>query len=129
MTLIFPKIVWTCPLTQRQFHLETHCLFLHLRICLHCQKIVYTQSSFVQGKINDRPSYADTVTATSWSPRSKEWVRDHYRPGRRLYYPEADIIHKTRALGGSGFLPSLLTLLEALDIQRTALGCYGNECA
>ena len=35
-------------ITQSQFHLETHCLFLHLY--LHCQKIVYIQSSFVQGK-------------------------------------------------------------------------------
>ena len=37
-------------ITQRQFHLETHCLFLHLRICLHCQKITYINSSFTQEK-------------------------------------------------------------------------------
>ena len=34
-----------------------------------------------------RPSYADSVTATSWSPWSKEWVGNHYRPARRVYYP------------------------------------------
>ena len=65
-------------ITQRQFHLETHCLFLHLRICLHCQKITYIHSSFTPGKkemtTKLRPSYADSVTATSWSPRPNAWV-------------------------------------------------------
>ena len=27
-----------------------------------------------------RPNYADSVTATSWSPRPKTWVGNHYRP-------------------------------------------------
>ena len=79
-------------ITQHQFHLETHCLFLHLRICLHCQKITCIHSSFMQEKkemtTKLRPSCADSVTATSWSPWPKAWVGNHYGPARRVYYPE-----------------------------------------
>ena len=35
-----------------------------------------------------RPSYADSVTATSWSPWPKAWVGNHYGPASRVYYPE-----------------------------------------
>ena len=95
-------------ITQRQFNLETHCLFLHLRICLHCQKITYINSSFTQEKkemmTKLRPSYADSVTATSWSPRPKARVGtttahragfcECVRPG-----------NKPCAVGGSGSHP------------------------
>ena len=90
-------------ITQRQLHLETHCLLLYLCICLHCQKIVYIQSSFMQGKKLMTPKlHPSYVIATSWSPWPKPCVENHYCPARGLYYSG---IHKTRAHGGSGCLP------------------------
>ena len=69
-------------ITQRQFHLKTHCLFLRLSICLHSliYTLAYAGDKIMTTKL--RPSYADSVTATSWSPWPKAWVGNHYCPAR-----------------------------------------------
>ena len=47
------------------------------------ENCLYTLYSFMQGKKlmtpKLRPSYADSVTTTSWSPWPKAWMGNHYR--------------------------------------------------
>ena len=54
-----------------------------------------------------RPSYADSVTATSWSPRPKAWVgtTTAHRAG---FITRADTFTKPCVVGGSGLVMNII---------------------